>query len=214
MWSWQHKTEASATCGTGWSWVLPTSQPLSISGPCPNWRSTLQSKYFHHRMKRISCYVSKQWPLFTQWWKYLLRNVLRQFGHGPALLHECHILLFIKNAEKSDWSQVRRSRLWVGVREGEAPWNKNKKILLKFPIPKIIGCGNTRDCSFQFFCFPNKCFPNYICQFHYGYEIVSSCNFFKSHGVPTLHSSVNWRGWRSWINVSFQRYIGAGSTLT
>ena len=28
--------------------------------------------------------------------------------------------------------------------------------------PKMISCGNTRDCSCQFFCFPNKSFPNYI----------------------------------------------------
>ena len=52
------------------------------------------------------------------------------------------------------------------------------------------------------------------CQFHYGYEIVSSFNIFKSHSVPALTFPVNWRGWHSLINVSFQRYIGGGSTLT
>ena len=31
--------------------------------------------------------------------------------------------------------------------------------------PKMISCGNTRDCSCQFFCFPNKSFPNYILVF-------------------------------------------------
>ena len=48
-----------------------------ISGPCPNWRSTLRSKYFQHRMKRVSFYVSKRRPLFIPWWKYLVRIVLR-----------------------------------------------------------------------------------------------------------------------------------------
>ena len=31
----------------------------------------------------------------------------------------------------------------------------------------------------------------YCRQFHVGYEIAASCNFFKSHGVPALRSPVN-----------------------
>ena len=36
-------------------------------------------------MKRVSCYVNKRRPLFILWWKYLLRTVLRQFGHGQQV---------------------------------------------------------------------------------------------------------------------------------
>ena len=57
--------------------------PLPIQDEKVYWRSTLRSKYFHSRMERVSCYVSKHQPLFMLWWKYLLRNVLRQFGHAP-----------------------------------------------------------------------------------------------------------------------------------
>ena len=31
---------------------------IFIPGACSNWRSTLRSKSFHHRMKRVSCYVA------------------------------------------------------------------------------------------------------------------------------------------------------------
>ena len=55
----------------------------SKSGASLNWRSTLRSKYSHHRMKRVRCYVGKCRPLSIVCWKCLLRNVFRQFGHGP-----------------------------------------------------------------------------------------------------------------------------------
>ena len=59
----------------------------------------LRSKYFDYRMKRVSYYVGERRPLFILWWKYLLHNVLYQFGHAPR---KATILLACAKTHRSE----------------------------------------------------------------------------------------------------------------